>query len=165
MLVAALLFFVVYMTRVPTTFGCRAFIDASAEARLQYPNGRVLSYASREGNRELIPMSNPQEPGFTKYWKIPLGDQESFRWFDEQLQAMGWKPLELGDPQYGQNASTTRGSAVVDGFDRGAERISLSRFTGSRILEVGPFPEAISDDQAVMGLIYFITLDAVPACR
>ena len=56
-----------FMASVPTTFACRAFMDASAEAKLVYPGGRLLSYESREGSRQLIEMSSPPGPAFFAY--------------------------------------------------------------------------------------------------
>jgi hypothetical protein len=164
LLVAVLLAIVLRSGMVPTTFGCRTFIDASAEARLEYPNGRLLSYASHEGARDLIGMSNPQSPGFTKYWEISPGDQEAFRWFDEQLQAQGWKPLTLhASPQFRQSGSTERGSVVVDGLPRPAEVISLTQLEGSQVDIV---EASGSSPQAVVRYIYLITTPAAfPACR
>jgi hypothetical protein len=159
----ALLAIVLYTATVPTTFGCRAFIDASAEARLEYPNGRHLSYVSREGSRDLTGMSNPQVPGFTKYWEISSDDQEAFRWFDEQLQALGWKPLEVrASDQFRKVGSTERGSVAADGLPRPAEVISLTHMEGSEVdIRVGG-----SSSQAVLRFIYLITTPAeFPACR
>lgn len=159
-----LLAILLYTARVPTTFGCRGYIDASAEARLQYPNARVVSYVSREGDRDLTGMSNPQLPGFTKYWEISPGDRDAFRWFDEQLQALGWKPLEShASPQFRQAAATERGSVVVDGVPRPAEALTLTHMEGSQvdIVDVSG-----SSPQAVLRFIYFITTPAqFPACR
>jgi hypothetical protein len=69
-------------------------IDASAEARLVYPSGQRLLYQSREGTRQLIEMSGRQVPGFTAYLAIPANNHRAFRWFDDQLQALGWQPFD-----------------------------------------------------------------------
>ncbi len=157
-LFVALLFVpIVFVVSVPTTFRCQPLIDASAEAKLVYPGGRRLSYQSREGARQLIEMSSPQAPGFTAYQAIPADDHGEFRWFDEQLQALGWRPLnpESRFQVVQSSGETTRGTA---------EGISLVRFESGRIPPgVSPQPP---DGQALLMYAYFITDSAaIPACR
>jgi len=141
---------------VPTTFVCRAFIDASAEANLTYPKGRVLSYHSHEGVQQLIEISSPQLPGFTKEFAISADDRDAFRWFDQRLRAMGWGPLDpVSERQVSQSSGdTARG---------GTEVISVVRFDGDQI---PPGVSAPPDGQAVLRFTYLI-LDpaAIPACR
>lgn len=142
---------------VPTTFSCRAFIDASGEAKLAYPEGRVLSYDSKEGVRHLIEMSSPQLPGFTKYFAIAADDREAFRWFDQHLRAMGWSAL---NPEAELQVSQSEGDTVR----AGAELISLVRFDPSRV------PPGVTtrpaEGQALLRYSYLIQdSSAIPACR
>jgi hypothetical protein len=154
---AVLLVPLLFMASVPTTFRCRAFMDASAEAKLVYPGGHLLSYQSREGSRQLIEMSSPPGPTFFSYQALPSDDHGEFRWFDEQLQRLGWRPL---DPEsrfqvIQSSGETTRGSG---------EAILLMRFESGRIPPgVGPEPP---DGQALLRYAYFVTDNAaVPECR
>lgn len=153
MLVVPLLF----TASVPTTFRCRAYMDASAEAKLVYPGGRRLAYESREGSRQLIEMSSPPGPAFFAYQAIPSGDHGEFRWFDEQLQKLGWRPLNPESQfQVAQTSGdTTRGNG---------EAISLMRFESGRI------PPGIDaqppDGHALLRYAYFVIDNAtVPECR
>lgn len=157
LLVAGLLSPLLVFVSVPTTFGCRAFIDASAEAKLEYPGARRLSYQSNEGSRQLIELSSPQLPGFTEYLAIAPDDHDAFRWFDDHLQALGWRPLnpEARFQVVQSEGDTTRGSAEV---------IYLFRFEGDRI------PPGIStqalEGHALLRYSYFIQdAEAIPACR
>ena len=157
LLIAVLLSPMLVFVSVPTTFRCRAFIDASPEAKLEYPGGRRLSYQSNEGTRQLIELSSPQLPGFTTYVAIPSDDHDAFRWFDDQLQALGWRPLnpEAQFQVVQSEGDTTRG---------GAEVIYLFRFEGDRI------PPGITakppDGQVLLRYTYFIQDPAaIPSCR
>jgi hypothetical protein len=157
LLVAVLLSPMLVFVSVPTTFRCRAFIDASAEAKLEYPGGRRLSYQSNEGMRQLIELSSPQLPGFTAYLAIRPDDHDAFRWFDDHLQALGWRPLnpEARFQIVQSEGDTTRGSA---------EMIYLFRFEGDRI------PPGITakppDGQVLLRYSYLIQDPAaIPACR
>jgi hypothetical protein len=147
----------VFMASVPTTFGCRAFMDASAEAKLVYPGGRLLSYDSREGSRQLIEMSSPPGPAFFSYQAIPSGDHGEFRWFDEQLQELGWRPLNPASQlQIAQSSGeTTRGNG---------EAMHLLRYESGRIppgTDIRP-PEG----QAMLRIAYFVIDNAeLPSCR
>ena len=141
---------------VPTTFGCRAFIDASAEAGLAYPDGRVLSYQSHEGVRQLIELSSPQPPGFTKYFAISGDDRGAFRWFDQRLRAMGWGPL---NPDADLQVSQSSGDAARGG----TEVISLVRFDPGRI---PPGLATPPEGQAILRFTYLILEPTrIPACR
>jgi hypothetical protein len=141
---------------VPTTFGCRAFIDTSAEANLAYPKGRVLSYRSHEGVRQLIEMSSPQLPGFTKDFAISADDRDAFRWFDQRLRAMGWRPL---NPEAELQVSQSSGDTARGG----TEVISLVRFDADRI---PPGPGVPPEGQALLRYTYLIQDPAgIPACR
>jgi len=157
LLLAVLLSPLLVFVSVPTTFRCRAFIDASAEAKLEYPGARRLSYQSHEGSRQLIELSSPQLPGFTTYLAIPSDDHDAFRWFDEHLQALGWRPLnpEAQFQVVQSEGDTTRGSAEV---------IYLSRFEADRIPPgMGAQPP---DGQALLRYTYFIKEpSAIPACH
>ena len=126
LLIAVLLSPMLVFVSVPTTFRCRAFIDASAEAKLEYPGGRRLSYQSYEGSRQFVELSSPQLPGFTTYLAIAPDDHDAFRWFDDHLLALGWTPLnpEARFQVVQSEGDTTRGSAEV---------IYLCRFEGDRI--------------------------------
>jgi len=154
---AVLLVPLIFTASVPTTFRCRAFMDASAEAKLVYPGGRLLSYQSREGSRQLIEMSSPPGPAFFAYQAIPGDDHGEFRWFDDKLQALGWKPLNPeARLQVAQSSGeTTRGNA---------EAIFLQRFEGGRIppgMDAQP-----PDGYALLRYAYFITDSAaIPGCR
>ena len=157
LLIAVLLFPMLVFVSVPTTFRCRAFIDALAEAKLDYPGGRRLSYQSNEGTRQLIELSSPRLPGFTTYLAIPSDDHDAFRWFDDHLQALGWRPLnpEARFQVVQSEGDTARGSA---------ELIYLFRFEGDRI------PPGIDaqppNGQALLRYTYLIQDPAaVPACR
>jgi hypothetical protein len=157
LLVALVLVPAAFVVSVPTTFACRTFIDASAEAKLDYPGGRRLSYESREGARQLIELFSPQQPGFTAYLAVPAGDQGTFRWFDDRLQALGWGPL---NPDSRVQVSQSSGETARGG----AEMIALVRFDAGRI------PPGISarppDDHDLLRYAYFITDSAsIPACR
>lgn len=147
-----LLFMAFYMAQVPTTFGCTEFVGRSAEAKLEYPNGRQLGYAVQEGSRDLTGMSNPQPPGFTKSWELAADDREALGWFDARLQALGWKPLEVSSsPTFQQVALTSRGSVLMNGAPRPLEAISLTlRATRSP-------SQSASDDRLVLRFIYLIT--------
>ncbi|MBA2361027.1 MAG: hypothetical protein H0V79_08880 [Actinobacteria bacterium] len=166
LVVVPLLLIVFFTAQVPTTFGCSEFVGRSAEARLEYPRGRLLSYAAREGSRDLTGMSNPQSPGLTKYWEIPGDDQEAFRWFDERLQALGWEPLKMyASSQFRQLGSVERGSVIVNGQPRSVEAISLTVLAGNQIREAGPLPVSVGDDRVVLRFIYLITTpDQFPGC-
>jgi hypothetical protein len=156
-LVALALVPAAFVVSVPTTFACRAFIDASAEANLDYPGGRRLSYESREGTRQLIEMSSPQQPAFTAYLAVPADDQGVFRWFDDRLQALGWRPLnpDARVQVVQSSGETARGAA---------EAILLIRFEGGRVpLGVSAQPP-VGDD--LLRYEYFITDPAsIPACH
>jgi hypothetical protein len=154
---AVLIFPLLFGVSVPTTFGCRAFMDASAEATLVYPGGKLLSYQSREGSRQLIELSSPPGPSFTAYQAIPSDDHGEFRWFDERLQALGWKPLnpESRFQVIQSSGETTRGNA---------EAILIMRFESGRIpLGLDAQPPA---GQALLRYSYFVLDNAtLPACR
>lgn len=156
--VAVLLLPLAFVISLPTTFACRSFMNASAEAKLVYPGGQRLSYESHEGTRQLIEMSSPQTPGFNTYQAVPANDQEVFRWFDAELQALGWKPLnpESRFQVVQSSGETTRGG--------GAEGIALVRF------EAGRIPPGITErppeGQDLLRYSYYIgETSSVPGCR
>lgn len=156
LLIAVLLSPMLVFVSVPTTFRCRAFIDASAEAKLEYPGGRRLSYQSNEGTRQLIELSSPQLPGFTEYLAIPRDDHDAFRWFDDHLQALGWRPL---NPEARFQVVQSEGDTT-----KGSEVIYLFRFEGDRIPPgIGAQPP---NGQALLRYSYFIQNPAaIPECR
>src|SRR5215210_2540772 len=90
---AVLIVSLIFIAKLPTTFHCRDYMDRWAEAHLVYPGARLISYTRREGSRDLIQMSSPPGPAFFAYEAIPSDDHGEFRWFDEQLQKLGWDPL------------------------------------------------------------------------
>jgi len=157
LLVAAMVYPLLFMVRVPTTSRCRAVIDASAEARLRYPGGRLISYESTEGVRQLIELSSPQQlPGFTEYVAISPDDHDAFRWFDDQLQGLGWRPL---NPEARFQVIQSEGDTTRDG----AEVIYIFRFEKDRI------PPGINaqppDGQALLRISYLIQDPAaIPGC-
>lgn len=154
---AVLLVPLLFRASVPTTFRCREYMDASAEAKLVYPGGRLLSYESREGTRQLIELSSPPGPGFDSYQAIPNEDQGVFRWFDQQLQALGWKPLNPESQFQVKQSSgeTTRGNG---------EAIYLLRFDSGRIpANVGFRPP---DGYALLAFSYYVRDNSgLPGCR
>jgi hypothetical protein len=154
---AVLLVPILFVAAVPTTFRCRTFMDASAEAKLVYPGGRLLSYESREGSRQLIEMSSPPGPAFFSFQAVPSGDHGEFLWFDDQLQRLGWRPL---NPESRFQVVQSSG----DTMRGGGEAISIMRFESGRIPPgVGPEPP---DGHALLRYSYFVIDNAaVPECR
>ena len=145
-----------FVISLPSTFHCRTYIDGSAEAKLVYPGGQRLSYESHEGTRQLIEMSSPQGHGFSAHLAVPLTDQGAFRWFDEQLQALGWRPLnpEARLQVVQSTGETTRGNG---------EAIVLMRFGAGQGPPDSPRPP---DGQELLVYRYVIYDNTgIPACR
>jgi hypothetical protein len=154
--VAVVLVPLAFVISLPSTFHCRTFINGSAEANLVYPGGQRLSYESHEGTRQLIEMSSPQGPGFSAHFAVRLTDQGAFRWFDEQLQALGWQPL---DPEsrlqvVQSTGETTRGNG---------EAILLMRFGAGQ----GPPGSARPPDGHELLVYRYFIYDntGIPECR
>ncbi|MDQ2914283.1 MAG: hypothetical protein M3T56_13625 [Chloroflexota bacterium] len=155
---AVLLVPLLFTAKLPTTFHCRDFMDRSPEAKLVYPGGHLLSYTSREGSRDLIQMSSPPGPAFFAFQAISNDDHGEFRWFDEQLQKLGWRPL---DPKAQLQVAQTTGETT-----RGdAEAMFIQRFARGGVpayVDAPPVPEG----QALLRIAYFVIDNApLPECR